>query len=214
MRSPTHALSTTCHLLAGILVTTATAFSIPLPQREAPEATTNITTEKFNQIRTTYFDVAGNQNNPTDGMEKLSEVFPPNSSLSGVKESITSETACTPPSQLSSPEHHALYKAYCASFVAFEARNSLWPLNKLNLANRSLTLLDSAVTSAPESLEVRALRLAVTHHLPFFFERSDQAADDLNWLTERIDQCRNRRSEAEYGCGTDKRVAKLLEFVR
>jgi hypothetical protein len=214
MKFRTRTSLSACCLLSGILATNGLAFSMPVQRRESPEATELTIAEKFGQIRTTYLQVAGMRQKPNDGMKKLVEVFPLDAGKSKVTGSITGNTECIPPSLPSSdPEDQALYKAYCASFVAFEARDRLWPQSKLDLANKSLMLLDSAVTAAPRSLEVRALRLAVTHHLPFFFDRGDQAQADAKWLKGRTSECNTKAIATEPGCRIDKRITSLLKFI-
>jgi len=202
-------------LLTGILTPTKVSFCLPSAPREVPVSMTTESAAKFDTLRTIYFNVAGKKNDPSDGMKGLSELFPADVSETPANTSISSEATCTPPSLLHSLEEKALYTSYCASFIAFAARDSLWPLKKLNLAKRSLVLLDSAIATAPESLEVRALRLAVTHHLPFFFDRSEQAANDLQLLKSELDKCQSNNIDSgdNHSCQLDQRIVALLDFL-
>lgn len=213
MKSITRASTTIRSLLAGIFAMTVVSFALPVPPGKLPSSTELESARKFDILRTTYFSIAGNQSDPGDGMKKLRELFPPDTSQSNSFNHISSTTACTAPSILRSQEEKALYTSYCASFIAFAARDSLWPLKKLNLANQSLALLDGASATAPESIEVRALRLAVTHHLPFFFNRSEHATADLRWLKNRIAECKKDKTGDGHYCNIDKRVIALLDFM-
>jgi len=169
MKAYFHSILSLCSLLSAYLAISQICYSIPLPTSRTVEAGENNTDKKFEPIRTTYLKVARYENKPIDGIAKLAKVFLPQAKQLSADVSITKDTKCLPPKRLSSKENQALFTAYCASFIALEARNSSWPLNKWNLAQRSLVLLDNAVKSAPLSIEIRSLRLAVSHNLPFFF---------------------------------------------
>jgi hypothetical protein len=200
-------------MLAGMLRRPTPCFALPEPANAKPLSFSSKNAEKFTTIRSIYFDVAGDQGEPDDGMRKLSELFSADTLEGPAISDISNTSTCTPPSVLPSSEEKALFTSYCASFIAFAARDSLWPVKKMKLANRSLALLDAAVTAAPDSFEVRALRLAVTHHLPFFFDRSKQAAEDLQRLKHHLDECRKTGGKDSRYCKIDQRILTLLDFV-
>lgn len=75
--------------------------------------------------------------------------------------------------------------AYLGSARLLEAART-WRLGrKGELCKDGLQLLDRAVTLATDDTEVRFLRGASTYHLPFFFDRAEQAAEDFRWVGER-----------------------------
>ncbi len=81
----------------------------------------------------------------------------------------------------------ALFKAYHGAFLALKARDSFWPLRKWNFAQDGLKELDQAVASENRDLEVRLLRATITHNLPLFFNRKEEAGQDLKWIIETLD---------------------------
>lgn len=200
-------------LLAVTISTPAASFGVPVSESANSSALSSENVEKFTSIRSIYFDVAGSQSDPDEGMKRLSELFPPDAPGKPYLSTISSSSDCTPPSPLHSAEDKALYTSYCASFIAFAARDSVWPLKKLHLANRSLELLDAAIAAMPDSFEVRALRLAVTYHLPFFFDRGEQVNDDKLRLKKHLDLCRNGTNKEVANCRIDQRILTLLEFI-
>jgi tetratricopeptide (TPR) repeat protein len=72
-----------------------------------------------------------------------------------------------------------LVKAYHGSAVLQSAPKAWAPWKKGDLARRGAALLDEAVASAPEHVEVRLIRGLSTAHLPADFGRAEQSRDDL-----------------------------------
>jgi hypothetical protein len=62
---------------------------------------------------------------------------------------------------------------------------SIW--DKRRLANEGLAKMDQAVNRAPSDLEVRFIRAASIWHLPFFYKRRAQAADDFTFIAPRAE---------------------------
>ena len=73
-------------------------------------------------------------------------------------------------------------EAYYGSLRLLEASHT-WALWKKNsLSKQGITLLDSAVTAAPNNLEIRFVRAATTYELPSFFKRREQSKSDFDLL--------------------------------
>jgi hypothetical protein len=80
---------------------------------------------------------------------------------------------------------HATVRAYLGSVWLLEAKHTWLMWRKYRFGIEGLRLLDSAVTQAPQDLEVRFIRGVTTYHLPAAARRDEQAAADLQWVTAR-----------------------------
>jgi hypothetical protein len=78
----------------------------------------------------------------------------------------------------------SLVRAYYGSHRLLAAARSWAPWEKYALSKEGLTELDAAVVSAPHETEVRFVRAMTTYHLPFFFGRREQSAEDFAQLAE------------------------------
>jgi hypothetical protein len=82
---------------------------------------------------------------------------------------------------------NAVVDAYSGSLELLQAART-WALwDKRRLANEGLAKMDQAVNRAPGDLEARFIRAASTWHLPFFYKRKDQAADDFTFIAPRAE---------------------------
>jgi hypothetical protein len=86
------------------------------------------------------------------------------------------------------PKKNPLRDAYHGTFLCLLARDSSWPMKKWRLAQDGLALLDRAVHKDGEAIEPRFLRSTVTYHLPFFFDRQEQAQQDIGMLLKALRQ--------------------------
>jgi hypothetical protein len=77
--------------------------------------------------------------------------------------------------------------SYSGSLELLDAARtwSIW--DKRRLANEGLAKMDQAVNRAPSDLEARFIRAASTWHLPFFYKRRAQAADDFSFIAPRAE---------------------------
>jgi hypothetical protein len=82
---------------------------------------------------------------------------------------------------------HPRLRAYQAVSLALEAKQSIWPLEKFTKIQQSLTMLDWAVSSEPQDVETRYLRLTIVANVPVLFGRSSQALQDLQTLLELLE---------------------------
>jgi hypothetical protein len=77
--------------------------------------------------------------------------------------------------------------AYSGSLELLDAARTWAIWDKRRLANEGLVKMDQAVNRAPSDLEARFIRAASTWHLPFFYKRRDQAADDFSFIAPRAE---------------------------
>jgi hypothetical protein len=77
--------------------------------------------------------------------------------------------------------------AYSGSLELLDAARTWAVWDKRRLANEGLAKLDQAVNQAPGDLEARFIRAASTWHLPFFYKRRAQAADDFSYIAPRAE---------------------------
>jgi hypothetical protein len=77
--------------------------------------------------------------------------------------------------------------AYSGSLELLEAARTWAVWDKRSLANDGLARMDQAVNRAPDDLEARFIRAASTWHLPFFYKRRDQAANDFAYIAPRAE---------------------------
>jgi hypothetical protein len=81
----------------------------------------------------------------------------------------------------------AVVEAYNGSLELLDAAHT-WALwDKHRLANEGLQKLDQAVNRAPGDLEARFIRAASTWHLPFFFKRKEQSAEDFAMIAPQAE---------------------------
>ncbi len=79
-------------------------------------------------------------------------------------------------------------RAYKGSLELLDVAHSwaVWNLRKQ--AAEGLSLLDSAVSEAPEEPEARFIRAATSWHLPGFYHRRPQCEADFAWLAARAEK--------------------------
>jgi hypothetical protein len=77
--------------------------------------------------------------------------------------------------------------AYTGSLELLDAARTWAVWDKRRLANEGLAQMDQAVNRAPNDLEARFIRGASTWHLPFFYKRRAQAADDFSFIAPRAE---------------------------
>ena len=85
------------------------------------------------------------------------------------------------------PQNSTL-RAYAGSLELLEAARTWAFWQKHTLSVDGLAQMDSAVNADPGDLEARFVRALTTWHLPFFFQRKQQAEADLLFLGPRSEQ--------------------------
>jgi hypothetical protein len=82
---------------------------------------------------------------------------------------------------------NAVVEAYSGSLELLDAARTWAVWEKGKLANEGLSKLDQAVNRAPDDLEARFIRAASTWHLPFFYKRREQSANDFAFIAPRAE---------------------------
>lgn len=79
-------------------------------------------------------------------------------------------------------------EAYYGSLrlVAASRTWAIWTKN--SLSREGIQLMDAAVASAPENLDIRFVRAVTTYSLPSFFHRTQQSNQDFDFLAKRAVQ--------------------------
>jgi hypothetical protein len=77
--------------------------------------------------------------------------------------------------------------AYSGSLELLDAARTWAVWDKRRLANEGLAKMDQAVAQAPDNVEARFIRAASTWHLPFFYKRHEQAANDFTLIAPRVE---------------------------
>jgi hypothetical protein len=78
-------------------------------------------------------------------------------------------------------------EAYSGSLELLEAARTWAIWDKRRLANEGLQKMDRAVNRAPGDLEARFIRAASNWHLPFFYKRKEQAANDFTLIAPQAE---------------------------
>jgi hypothetical protein len=82
---------------------------------------------------------------------------------------------------------NAVIDAYSGSLELLQAARTWAIWDKRRLANEGLAKMDQAVNRDPGNLEARFIRAASDWHLPFFYKRHNQAADDFTYIAPRAE---------------------------
>lgn len=73
-------------------------------------------------------------------------------------------------------------RAFAGALEVVRGKHAFWPHDKVGHVRGGLAVLDEAIRRAPESRDVRYLRLLSCFYLPFFFGRGDTVDEDLGAL--------------------------------
>lgn len=77
-------------------------------------------------------------------------------------------------------------RAFYASALAFEARESSWIPNKVSLAKEAYKELNTAVKSDPNNFEIRYLRFSFSCEVPSMLGLSEFVEEDKTYLLNHI----------------------------
>ena len=81
-----------------------------------------------------------------------------------------------------------LITAYKGAAESIHAKYNFWPWDKLSNVNKGLELLNEAVNSDKENLEIRFLRFAVLHNLPSILSYSDDADQEAEIIFNMLNK--------------------------
>ena len=80
----------------------------------------------------------------------------------------------------------ALVDTYLGALTCLQGKHALLPTRKLSLVNKGLAKMDKAISRNPKNVEALFVRASTTFYLPFFFNRGEQAQEDMQRLSELL----------------------------
>jgi hypothetical protein len=78
--------------------------------------------------------------------------------------------------------NHAMARVRYGSVLTMKARDTLWPITRLNYVKAGNREMDAAVKLAPQDAQVRFARAANNFHMPDIMDREGVVQEDLAWL--------------------------------
>jgi tetratricopeptide (TPR) repeat protein len=89
--------------------------------------------------------------------------------------------------------------------MTLKARDTFWPGKKVKITREAITLMDRAVTLAPDATEPRWIRASNNVHFPDFLERLPVALSDLEILWKKGEE-----SPGDFTCERRQKTGRLL----
>lgn len=83
-------------------------------------------------------------------------------------------------------EYSARARAYIGALEALKGKHATFPHQKLKWVQQGLVKMDQGIEAAPEDIEARFVRATTCFHLPFFFNRKEQAQVDFKTIVELL----------------------------
>ena len=84
------------------------------------------------------------------------------------------------------PKYAGRAEVYMGTLVALKGKHAFFPHTKLKWTKRGLAIIDSGLKKAPEDIEALFIHGAVCYHLPFFFQRGDDAQRDFKEIIKQM----------------------------
>lgn len=84
------------------------------------------------------------------------------------------------------PEYVGRAQVYIGALVALKGKHAFFPHTKLKWANRGLAIMDSGLQKSPNDVEALFIHGTTCYHLPFFFQRGDDAQRDFKEIVKRM----------------------------
>lgn len=75
---------------------------------------------------------------------------------------------------------------YMGALYTVKAKHTFFPLNKLKWAKKGLSVMDDALSRAPDDIELLFVHGTICHNLPGLFNRQDDARRDFNKIIELL----------------------------
>jgi hypothetical protein len=85
--------------------------------------------------------------------------------------------------------------AYLGALYTLKAKHSFFPFDKLKWAKAGLSLLDKALSRAPDDIEVLFVHGTICHNLPGIFKRQDDAGRDFSKIIKLLPAHMHRYDE-------------------
>ena len=86
------------------------------------------------------------------------------------------------------PRYAGRAEVYMGALVALKGKHAFFPHTKLKWTKRGLAIIDSGLKKASEDIEALFIHGAVCYHLPFFFQRGDDAQRDFKEIIKLMPQ--------------------------
>lgn len=84
---------------------------------------------------------------------------------------------------------------YIGALHTIKAKHTFFPFDKLKFAKEGLSIMDNALTLAPEDVEVLFVHGTICHNLPGLFKREDDAQRDFQKIVELLPDTMYRYDE-------------------
>lgn len=75
---------------------------------------------------------------------------------------------------------------YVGALYTVKAKHSFFPFSKLKWAKKGLSVMDNALSRAPEDIEVLFVHGTICHNLPGLFRRQDDARRNFHKIVELL----------------------------
>ena len=84
------------------------------------------------------------------------------------------------------PEYAGRTQVYIGALVALKGKHAFLPHTKLKWAKRGLAIMDNGLKKTPDDIEALFIHGTTCYHLPFFFQRGDDAQRDFKEIVKRM----------------------------
>lgn len=84
------------------------------------------------------------------------------------------------------PKYVGLAEVYRGALVALKGKHAFFPHTKLKWTKRGLAIMDDGLKKASADIEALFIHGVVCYHLPFFFQRGDDAQRDFKEIIKQI----------------------------
>lgn len=84
------------------------------------------------------------------------------------------------------PKYAGRAEVYMGALVALKGKHAFFPHTKLKWAKRGLAIMDDGLKKTPADIEALFIHGMVCYHLPFFFQRGDDAQRDFKEIIKQM----------------------------
>ncbi len=84
------------------------------------------------------------------------------------------------------PKYIGRAQVYIGALIALKGKHAFFPYTKFKWAKRGLAVMDSGLQKSPNDIEALFIHGMTCYHLPFFFQRSDDAQQDFKKIIKQM----------------------------
>ena len=84
------------------------------------------------------------------------------------------------------PKYAGRAEVYIGTLVALKGKHAFFPYTKLKLTKRGLAIMDSGLKKVPDDIEALFIHGSACYHLPFFFQRGDDAQQGFKEIIKQL----------------------------